>query len=529
MNSSYRRHAAVPAVAVLAVIGLVASARDAAAQSTTTTTYSGPLATMVPNVLVNTIHLAVGAPARVTGGAVSPPHDAHFNVLNDLSFTGPNAAATAAGVNRALASQFATFPLGSSSGGFTWNFDQSTGGYTRASQSYGPLFAERALTVGRNRFGLGFNYQHTTYKSFEGQSLEDGAIRFYLPHTDCCPAATAPNGLLSLAFEGDVLEASMDLQASTDTFTLFATYGVTDRLDVGVAIPVSRIDMDLTLNAEIMRFSTTANPALHVFPDGSSRASYPTTGSATGLGDVVVRTKYLVASGRSAQIAAALDLRLPTGDADNLLGTGTTQGKVYAILSTGGGAFAQHVNIGYTFSGGGSLDRYLPTGLPDGTRVGGVTIGGTAGTNGNSPSAQALSTAIFGDAPAISDEVNFAAGVEWAATGRLTIIGDVLGRSLRDAGRFDLATKTVTFNRCASSDDCVAAAPGGPFTATDYQGRELRELTPQTGNVNQFYGTAGFKLNPGGNFLVGASVLFPLTDHGLRSKYTTVVGVEYAF
>ena len=523
MTSTYRTRVAVLAVAT----ALVASVLDAAAQSTTT--YDGPLATMVPNVLVNTIHLAVGAPARVTGGTVSPPHDAHFNVLNDLSFTGPNAAATAAGVNRALASQFATFPLGSSSGGFTWNFDQSTGAYTRASQSYGPLFAERALTVGRNRFGLGFNYQHTSYKSFEGQSLDDGSIRFYLPHTDCCPAATAPNGLLNLTFEGDVLEASMDLQASTDTFTVFATYGLTDRWDVGVAIPVSHIDMDLTLNAEIMRFSTGANPAVHVFPGGSSRASFPTTGSATGLGDMVLRTKYLVASGRSAQISAALDLRVPTGDADNLLGTGTTQGKLYAILSTGGGSFAQHVNIGYTFSGAGSLDRYLPTGLPDGTHVGGVTIGGTAGTNGNSPSAQALSASIFGDTPAISDEFNFAAGVEWAATGRLTIIGDILGRSLRDAGRFEPASKSVTFNRCLSSEDCVAAAPGGPFTSTTYEGRELRELTPQTGNVNQYYGTAGFKLNPGGNFLVGVSMLFPLTDSGLRSRYTTVVGVEYAF
>jgi hypothetical protein len=278
-----------------------------------------------------------------------------------------------------------------------------------------------------------------------------------------------------------------------------------------------------------MRFSTGANPAVHVFPNGSSRASYPTTGSASGLGDMIVRTKYLAFSRPGAQIAAALDLRLPTGDADDLLGTGTTQGKLYAILSTGGGAFAQHVNFGYTFSGSGSLERYLPTGLPDGTHVGGVTIGGSAGANGNSPTAQELSTSIFGDTPAISDEVNFSAGVEWAATGRLTVIGDVVGRSLRDAGRFDPATKTVTFNRCASAEDCAGSAPGGPFSATSFEGRDLRELTLRSGSVNQFYATAGVKVNPAGNFLVGASVLFPLTDGGLRSRYTTVIGVEYAF
>jgi hypothetical protein len=509
--------------AILVVACLVGGAVDGSAQNSSTTTYSGDLATMIPNVLLNTIRLATGAAAS---GTVAPPHDAHFNVLNDRSVTGASsAAATAAGVNRGLASQFATFPLGSSSGGFIWNFDEASGAYTRASQSFGPSFAERALTVGRNRFGLGFNYQHTTFDAFEGQSLDDGSIRFYLPHTDCC----GPNGLLNLAFEGDVVEAAVNMKASSDTFTLFATYGLTDRWDVGVAIPVSSIDLDLTLSAQILRFSTQANPAVHIFPNGSNTATYETKGSATGLGDIVLRSKYLLVNNPGAQIAAAVDLRLPTGNADDLLGVGAAQGKVYAIISTGGGPFSQHFNVGYTFSGNGSLERYLPTGLADGTTVGGVTIGGGGGTNGNFPTAAALSSAIFGDAPAVTDEANFAAGVEIAATGRVTIIGDIIGRSLRGAGRFTPSSRSFTFNRCASSTDCAGSAPGGPTTADNFEGRTLQELNYQDGNLNQFYGTAGIKLNPGANFLVGASVLFPLTDRGLRSRYTTVIGVEYAF
>ena len=40
--------------------------------------------------------------------------------------------------------------------------------------SFGPVFAERAVTMGRGRFNAGFSYQHTTYRSFEGQDIGDG-------------------------------------------------------------------------------------------------------------------------------------------------------------------------------------------------------------------------------------------------------------------------------------------------------------------------------------------------------------------
>jgi hypothetical protein len=518
ISSLWERTAGVVATIVLGM------AVAASAQTQVQIHHEGPLATMIPEVMFTNIVLDVGAAAAA---GVSPPHDAHFFALNDLGL-GRQVAATAAGVNRGLVSQLATFPLGTSSGGFTWKFDESAGTYSRASQSFGPSFAERALTVGRNRFSLAFNYQHTTFDSFEGQSLDDGSIRFYLPHTDCCPAP-APNSLLNLAFEGDVMETALTIDAKLDTFTVFATYGITNNWDIGVAIPISQVELDLTLAAEILRFSTQANPLVHQFPDGSSRRVFVTSGSASGLGDVLLRTKYQFYDAPSVKLAAALDLRLPTGDADDLLGTGTTQGKLYAILSTGNERFSQHVNFGYTFSGAGEIDRFLPSGAEAGTHVGGVTIGEGGGRNGNFPNPQSLTAEDLGGAPAVSEEVNFAAGIEWAATPRVTVIGDLVGRSLRDAGQFELLTKQVTFNRCLSSTNCAQAAPGGPLTATSFEGRDLQELQFEPGNVSQFYGTAGVKFNPGGNFLVGGSVMFPLNDRGLRSKFTTVIGVEYAF
>jgi hypothetical protein len=57
----------------------------------------------------------------------------------------------------------------------------------------------------------------------------------------------------------------------------------------------------------------------------------------------------------------------------------------------------------------------------------------------------------------------------------------------------------------------------------------LDEFAPHSGNLNLLLGTIGAKFNPAGDFLVSASVLFPLTDAGLKSRWTTVLGVDYAF
>src|SRR5206468_3153603 len=116
--------------------------------------------------------------------------------------------------------------------------------YARRSPSFGPAFTERAMTIGHRRGSLGVNYQHTSFDSFGGENLNDRSITFYLPHTDCCNAATPPPSQLNPGFEGDVIEAALQLKAKIDTFAMFASFGVTDHLDVGVAIPVSRVDME---------------------------------------------------------------------------------------------------------------------------------------------------------------------------------------------------------------------------------------------------------------------------------------------
>ena len=240
---------------------------------------------------------------------------------------------------------------------------------------------------------------------------------FYVEHIDCCGTTsggvTSGDGTrLNPAFEGDVIEAALALRLTTDTIVMYGSYGLTDRLDLGVAVPIISVDVDASIQARIRRLATAANPSLHQFDgDNPDERVFATSGSATGLGDIVVRAKYNFLRGRGGGLAAAVDVRTPTGDESNLLGTGGVQTKVYAIASAAAGKLSPHANVGYTFSSEGAL-----------------------------PGAS------------LKDEVNYTVGVDLAVTSRISVIADVLGRSIRDLGRLREADKVFAF---------VQTGPGG--------------------------------------------------------------------
>ncbi len=102
-------------------------------------------------------------------------HAAHF-------VSQPSAQATLSQLNRGIASQISTFPVGSSSGGFTFTFDSSLGVYNRTTDSFGPLFAERPQTAGKGKFSFGVTFQDATFDRFEGKDLKSGDLDLFLVH-----------------------------------------------------------------------------------------------------------------------------------------------------------------------------------------------------------------------------------------------------------------------------------------------------------------------------------------------------------
>ncbi|MBI2876394.1 MAG: hypothetical protein HYY20_05895 [Candidatus Tectomicrobia bacterium] len=71
-----------------------------------------------------------------------------------------------------IASEISLFPFSSSVGGFTFVFEKDLGTFVRTREPLGPLFAERAPTLGRGRLTLNlFSFTHFRYDEFDGESL----------------------------------------------------------------------------------------------------------------------------------------------------------------------------------------------------------------------------------------------------------------------------------------------------------------------------------------------------------------------
>jgi hypothetical protein len=286
-------------------------------------------------------------------------------------------------------------------------------------------------------------------------------VKFYLAHEDL------PGNIF---FEGDLVEAALSLDLTSATTTLFANYGVTNELDVAVAVPIVHVKMDAVVDATVLRLATPGQPGLHAFPGGATTASFSDSGSATGISDLLVRGKYRFFSGAGGGLAGGVDLRLPTGDADELLGTGAAAVTFTLIGSTTNGRFAPHFNIGYTASG-------------------------------------------ESDVVNLADEFVYKFGAEFEAAPTVTINADFLGRSLRDVGRLELSDVTHDyFNNV-----------GVPGSTT------LQEYVAQSGSLNVNDLAVGIKVNVAGNLLVNGNLLVALNDAGVRSRVTPVIGFDYTF
>ena len=134
------------------------------------------------------------------------------------------AAATRDTITRALLVNLATVPIATSSSGFVYRLDPELGTMTRVSDSFGTFFVERAMTSGRGRTSFGASGTTAAYDRLDGFNLRDGTL------------ITTANQFEDEAAPFDT--ETMTLKIRTSTLTLFGSYGVTDRFEVGAAIPL---------------------------------------------------------------------------------------------------------------------------------------------------------------------------------------------------------------------------------------------------------------------------------------------------
>ena len=172
------------------------------------------------------------------------------------------------------------------------------------------------------------------------------------------------------------------------------------------------------------------------------------------------------------------------------------QTKLYGIASGAFGKFSPHLNAGYTYSTHGAL--------PD---------------------------------VSLNNEWNYTAGFDVAVSPRLTLIVDVLGRSILDQGRLREADRIFEFVQAGpggtGGTGGGGGGGGGGGRARRPRGRSStttrREFRLEPGNLNLAIGNTGVRFNPFRKMLVSANLLFALTEAGLRDRVTPVISVDYAF
>jgi hypothetical protein len=366
--------------------------------------------------------------------------------------TGPvGSAPVGQALGLATSLEVATTPFGTSSGGFVFKLDPSTGLQVRTATTFGPSFAERALTSGEGKVSVGVNFISASYKKLGDLSIDNmqlGSVQAGSP-------SVARVGTTSLAI-------------TSETVVLSGTIGVTDKVDVGIAVPMVRVKVD--------GVSTLVNGA------GDVVLSAKGGGTSSGVGDIAAVLKYrLLAFGEGPPdpggLALLATMRIPSGDRESLRGLGVARTLVSLVFSSGRGRIRPHVNGGFEFWNEG------------------VDVVTNFEKNPSTVTAR--------------HQVQYAGGVEFEAAPKLTLVVDLLGRHILGAGKIGFQTTVLPPNpQGVTSFDSAVAMPEG-----------IQKLTL----------VPGLKVNLKGSLLLSLNGLTALRDTGLHSRFTPVVGLDLTF
>jgi hypothetical protein len=421
-------------------------------------------------------------------------------------------------LNTAIATQLTLLPLASPASGFTYTYDPATGVYSRSAESFGPVLTERAETIGRHKFYFGGTFQRFRFNKLDGVDLHNFQAVF--------------DHQISTR-TGDWREQFISTQNSIDLkinqFTVFGTYGLTNKIDLSVDIPFVQVGYNVSSSATINRIVNTEpiftpgpnginveccasaggagpygpNWGYYFDPNnkqGSIQRSFangqtssdllnptrtgdiyfnPSKSSAAGIGDVTFRLKGTVYRTERMVVALASDLRLPTGDESNFLGSGAWGVKPFAALSVRTGWLTPHVNLGYQWNG----SSYLGGSIWNGTK------------------------------DKLPDFAFFSVGTDIGVTRRLTAAVDYIGQELISAPRVISSTYTSL----------------GPLVSTGQVGTFPTISTIDKETYNQSNSAFGLKYNLFDRLIVSGNLLVALNEGGLRQRVTPLIGLSYSF
>ena len=256
----------------------------------------------------------------------------------------------------AVATNITNIPFSATSSGRTYRF---VGGVPVAtSTSPGPIFAERAQTLGRGRVLFGAAVNVFDFKTVRGVDLSNIELNFTHQNVDFAGCDSVAGGDCSLygipTLENDYMQLDLQMDLNVRSTLFVVTYGLFDWADVGVVLPIVSTSLRGTSSAQVVPFG--GPQATHFFAGTPSSAdlsaSRSVDGSATGLGDLAARLKIRLAQSSRTAFAILADGRFATGSESDLLGSGHTSVRGLGIVSAQFGGFSPHANVGYVYRSG---------------------------------------------------------------------------------------------------------------------------------------------------------------------------------
>jgi hypothetical protein len=381
---------------------------------------------------------------------------------------GNEASALRQAIFSALANQVGALPQPSGVG-FTYKFDPALGVFSPTGEGFGPIFSQRADTIGKGRITLTASYTRHTFDTIDGENLRDGD-----------PVGTVL-GVGAGVVRANFLSFKEDVDA--DVFTIGGLYGVTDQIDVGLTLPI----VNVKVKESPVRFGFADCPlpfnpttCTNIVPRNDPLI--PQTGETTDVGDLVLRAKYNFWSSTSLMggrggVAAALDVSLPTGNK----GERRKFTQPVLVVPPSGLVTDSFFTIGDPPTGTGIV-RVKPLLIASGTFFG-ISPHITAGFQ-------------LGETQGVTNDFIYEVGLDYTLFKRVTLSADVLGRhALSDVGRQEVTASGL-------------GGTAGPDTIT---------------------GSFGIKVNPISTVLIFVNVLIPLNDTGVRDDLTPTFGLEWSF
>lgn len=222
-----------------------------------------------------------------------------------------------------LAARGTDFPVASTVPGFTFVYDESLQLMQRES-AMGPFFSEQARTLGRRKLEVGMSFLYADLDRLEGDDAQFG-----------------------LGFFGQSGAAIIQSEFSLESWiwNFYATYGITDWLDVNVLVPLV-----------YSKFSVSATAAAADLTGGTGTFHFSDSEDKVGIGDMLLRAKAKVVDTEHFDLAAALSFRLATGKEENFQGLGDYTVTPLLIASVPLGPHSIHASMGAEMNAD-SVDR----------------------------------------------------------------------------------------------------------------------------------------------------------------------------